>query len=185
MRIQVQVITTSKEVKPTSKGSYTVLTVVYKDLGQNKVGEKKLMSFKEKSVFDAFAQSKSGDIFTVTMEEGEKYWEWTAVSNAPPNSNPAGSAGTTPLAATPTKSAGTWETPEERAIKQVYIIKQSSISNAVAVLTCGAKSPPSFNDIVALAEQFKDYVLDTGATSNQVNPGVKVMMSDVPDDLPA
>ena len=47
-----------------------------------------------------------------------------------------------------------FETPEERAKKQVYIVKQSSISNALVVLSVGAKAPPSAQSILDLAQIF-------------------------------
>jgi len=50
----------------------------------------------------------------------------------------------------------TYETPEERAKKQVYIIRQSSITAALNMLGTKAKTVA---DVTSIAKQFEDYVM--------------------------
>lgn len=57
----------------------------------------------------------------------------------------------------------TYETPEERAKKQVYIVRQSSLSNALTALAIGAKTPPKPDEVIELARKYEDYVF--GKTS--------------------
>ena len=52
----------------------------------------------------------------------------------------------------------TYETPEERAKKQVYIVKQSSINAAIQLLSVGAKQPPSTELVLTEAQKFVDFV---------------------------
>jgi len=63
-----------------------------------------------------------------------------------------------PTASQPSRS--TYETPEERAKKQVYIIRQSSFSSAIAGLGAGAKAPVKFEDALAYAKNIEKYIFD-------------------------
>ena len=160
--MQIQIIATSVETKPTQKGtSYQLLEVTYKNLTyQGKVESKKLMSFgANASAFKALANAQAGQLYDVTVVKNDKgYNDWTAIaastgeSSAAPAATKAGGAAT---------SAGrsTYETPEERAQRQVYIIRQSSISSAIATLAVGAKSLKP-EDVLAVAKQYENYVFD-------------------------
>ena len=147
---------TSKAGKP-----YQQLEVTYKNLTFNKVESKKLMPFGEnKGAFDALVNSKAGEVYEITVvKNAQGYNDWPTVVQAAPDNEaatslPAASKGGTTF---PVKS--TYETPEERAKKQVYIIKQSSINAAVASLSPGAKSALSFDAVTNLAEQYTKWVL--------------------------
>lgn len=176
MQIQISVIQVAVETKSTTKGSYQMATVTYKDLGNGKVNEKKVMSFKDKEVFTKVSQAKNGEVLYVTMEKEDGYWNWKKVDAAPP-----GTSAQTPASnAVPAPTAGktsTYETAEERAKKQVYIVKQSSLSLAATLLSIGAKQPPSVDAVIELAEKFKNYVFDTA-------PKVNHSLIDMPNDLP-
>src|SRR5712664_2310729 len=133
MEIQIQVLSVAVETKPTSKGSYQQLEVAYKDLTNGgKVSAKKLMSFTNKPVFEAMVTAKPTEIFDVTMEKGEKYWDWVKVTKA--TASTAGSTSTKATASTVTPAGNSrgFETPEERAKKQIYIVRQSSVSAAIS-----------------------------------------------------
>lgn len=134
--------------------------MAYKDQSNGgKVSAKKVMSFANKDVFETMANAKPTEYYDVTMEKGEKYWEWIKVTK--------GSATQPVVARTPgatsvssTNSRG-FETPEERAKKQVYIVRQSSLNVATAVLTVGAKTTPKSEDIIKLAKEFEAYVFES------------------------
>jgi len=55
---------------------------------------------------------------------------------------------------------GGWETPEERAAKQIYIVRQSSISNAIAFYGMRADHDKDVleDDVISLAKRFEAYV---------------------------
>jgi hypothetical protein len=55
----------------------------------------------------------------------------------------------------------TYETHEERARRQVYIIRQSSLSTAVAYLTLTGKTKSTPEEVIKVADQFANYVLDS------------------------
>lgn len=142
---------------PTKTGSYRKCELTYKRVDNGKIEAKKLMSFTEPTVFETASKATAGTQFTVTAEKGDQYWEWKKLEASTGVSAPSQS-GKVPVAA----SRSTYETPEERAKKQVYIIKQSSISAAVALLCTGAKTPPSTELVLAEAQKLVDWVMFDG-----------------------
>ena len=146
---------TSKAGKP-----YDFLDVSFKNMTfQEKVEAKKIFPFGAKEVFSTLQKAGKGDVFTVLREKDkEGYWQWvgiaagevemeTGTTAAPAGAKPAGVA---------TKS--TFETPEERAKKQVYIIKQSSIGHAIEILKTDKKNP-TVEEVIGVAGVLVDYVL--------------------------
>ena len=158
MEIQIQIVQVDKQTKTTSGGKpYVALELAFKNLSSGKLESKKLMPFGTTSdAHKVLAGANQGDVFTVVSEKNQQsgYWDWLKATQAPP-----GTTAETVVASKATPSPkSTYETPEERAKKQVYIVKQSSLSNAVAVLGVGAKTPPKTEEIFALAQTFTDWV---------------------------
>jgi hypothetical protein len=150
-------ISTNPAKKPGGK-PYQIAEVAFKNNSFNgTVQGKKVTSYSK--AYQQVAEAQIGQTYDVTEEKNGEFVEWVSLS-------PAGvvAAGAAPAASvsesvqrgsTPTRS--TYETPEERAIKQVYIVKQSSLSNAVATLAVGAKAvKPS--DVLKLAQEYTDFV---------------------------
>jgi len=163
---------------PTAKGSYQTADVAYKNNSfQGKVEGKKVMSFgATKDSFSTLALAQPGESYEVTIVKNDKgYNDWVSMAkaeagaNSPAVSAPAG--GKAP-AATP---RSTYETPEERAQRQVLIVRQSSLSAAVNLLLAGAKTPPPVENVLAIAKQFEDYVFGKQA----LGP-----ISEMSDDFP-
>lgn len=160
----IQVISTSVETKPTAKGSYQQLEVVFKNLSyQGKVESKKIMSFgANAAAFKALSGAKAGDNFEVTVtKNAQGYNDWTTVT-ASTGEAPA----TKPASTASTPARSTYETPEERAQRQVLIVKQSSLSAAVSTLSVGAKSLKP-DEVLELAQRYTDWVFgvkDPGPT---------------------
>lgn len=161
--MQIQVIAVNNQTVPTAKGSYQKLEVTYKD-DQGKVGARNIMSFvkESKPAFDILVNATNGEVFDVSMvkqpgKDGKDYWVWTGATKGV-----AGAKGNSVQSSTGSGSTtvpkGNWETAEERAARQIYIIRQSSISSAVANLTAGAKKAPEAHEVLALAKQFEDFV---------------------------
>lgn len=176
MQLNITVVQVEKTTKPTAKGSYQQLEVTFKNLESGKLESKKIMSFASKDAFNALVGAKQGDTFSVDAQKNDKtgYWDWVTVTQNAPGQEPqpVGNQGKT---YTPAKS--TYETPEERAKKQVFIIKQSALTNAREALSVGAKVPPAKEEITALAQYFTDWVMETPA------PKVETL-TDMDDDVP-
>lgn len=153
----VKVVSVNREDVPNKngKGTYGKLTVAYRN-DQGKLAEKPLLSFTNPAVFKAFESANPGDEINVKSEKVGDYWNWTGLLAEGEVSQSTTAPTSNNTATRPTGS--TYETKEERALKQRYIVKQSSISAAVSILTVGAKSAPSTKDVIALADEFVDYV---------------------------
>lgn len=144
------------DVKTENKGKWRVASVTYKsDTGR--VDAKNVMSFTFKDVFNTLSEAKHGDVFDVTTIKNDKgYWDWTEITAAGKNT---GAASATAGVAKAVRSS--YETPEERAKRQVYIVRQSSISAAVELAALNkAKGPVTEADIINSAKQFEGYVFD-------------------------
>lgn len=123
------------------------------------------------------ADAQPGQTFDVKTEKDDKgYWQWTSVERVAPGAAaevaPAPSASTSRSASAntaPAQRTNTYETPEERAIKQVYIVKQSSVANAIALLSVGVKSPPSVDAVLETAQKFTDFVFGKPDLFKQAN----------------
>ncbi len=155
MKISIISVTPSSKMSKAGK-PYQNVEVIYKDLDAGKVGNKNITQYG--AVFKQVADAQPGQTFDVTNVKNGEFWEWSEFVR---DMNAAVTANVTPAQAV-TQSSGktSWETSDERAAKQVYIIKQSSLSTAVAALSVGAKTPPTFEQIKTLAQQLTDFVLN-------------------------
>jgi len=167
--MNITILSTDIKTVPTAKGSYQVADIAYKNnTFQGKVEGKKVMSFgATTNAFKVLAEAVSGDTFNVTVVKNDKgYNDWTQLVRAEAGAAaPAAStSGAASKPTTPTKT--TYETPEERAQRQVLIVRQSSISSAVAMLCAGAKTPPSLEAVLATAKAFEAYVFGQEETAS-------------------
>lgn len=174
----VKVVSVNREDVPNKngKGTYGKLTVAYRN-DQAKLAEKSLLSFTNPAVFKAFEHASVGAEINVKSEKVGDYWNWTGIL-AEGESSGSSTQSTTSTGSTATRVTGSnYETKEERAARQRYIVKQSSLSAAVSILNVGAKSPPNPKDVIALADEFVEYVFadDTKILSNDI---------DFDDDIP-
>ena len=173
--IQIKVISTETTNVKTPKGGYDVCEVTYKNLSfGDKVEAKKLMSFTHKDVFNALKSSNNGDVLTIQRAKNDKgYWDWVAVGDG-------GGAAEAPAAASRPNASPTprnsYETADERANKQVYIVRQSAINAAINTLKTDKKAP-TVDEVIEVARQYEDYVF------NRVDSPVKsVEAADLEDD---
>lgn len=184
--MQIQIINVAKSNQTSKAGKpYEQLEVTFKNITYGgKVEAKKLMPFGEnKNAFEALKNANNGDSFDVTVVKNTAgFNDWPVVG--PVGSAPAAvpSAGFTPASAPSAQAAparGGWETPEERAKKQVYIIRQSSLSTAVAALSTGSKTPPEADAVITYAKQLEAYVFELAAPAEDKS-GFDTMFEDVP-----
>jgi hypothetical protein len=108
--------------------------------------------------------AQQGEVYEITVVKNDKgFNDWTAAAPAgegAPASAPA-PARSAPSASAPAAKS-TFETPEERAKRQVYIVRQSSITAALTFLNSTivgtAKELVTTDDVVAVAKEFENYV---------------------------
>ena len=137
---------------------YQSLEVTYKN-EQGQAQSKKLMSFSNPDVFKTAQSWTKGDSVNIATEkDGNGYWQWTKIlaegESAPVSNAPASNAGGSNTRVT----GSNYPKQEERAQTQVYIIRQSSLTNAVATLTTKGK-PITSDEVLTLARVYEGHVL--------------------------
>lgn len=151
MQVTIQEVTVETITK--GRNSYQVASVVHTANGKNST--KKIMSFTAPAVFNSVKDATSGSNWDVELKKEGDYWNWVGIKPLD-----GGSEATAPrsgaVAARPTTS--TYETPEERKIKQMYIIKQSSISNAIDFMKANGRNDFTVDEVTDVAQEFVDFV---------------------------
>jgi len=165
--MQIEIVNVNVE----DKGKYKQATVAYRSNG--KLSEKKLMSFGAGTPsFEVLQTAKAGEVYDIVAAKNNKgFWDWTSASKgiAGTEVKPAQTGGT----ATP---RGSYETPEERAIRQKLIVRQSSLSNALEFFTL-TKKAPTVESVTEVADAFVAYVFNTNNNGMQ---GVLELEDDIP-----
>lgn len=186
--LTIEIVANPVSTVPTAKGSYQVIDLAYKNKSfQDKLEGKKVMSFTNKDVFAALQKAQFGEIFEVSRVKNDKgFWDWTAVSTGGSNPVPTQAQ----QVAAPVKTGtvapkSNYETSEERAARQVLIVRQSSVSSAVELAVANKIKDPQ--EVIAIAKQFEDYVFgkdqayaeEAKETAESTN-----FFDDMPDDIP-
>lgn len=115
-----------------------------------------------KPVFEVLKDSKQGEVYEIDLRKDGEYYNWIgctkgealAVKGTSPV--PAGTTSTSSF-----KSTNTYETPDERAKKQVYIARMSALAQAVSI--CDKDEPPE--DIIEVAKVFESYIMGYGSVA--------------------
>lgn len=172
----IKIVAVSTEMKTNAKGtSYKALTVDFRD-DSNKLSSKTINVFgAQKRTGEILEEASPGQVYEVTaVKNNAGYWDWT---DARITTEQMGGGSQVSAAQPAAKSQVTgssssggrgFETPEERAKKQVYIVRQSSLANAVATLSVGVKTPPAPEDVIKVARLYEGYVFDTNVGAEDV-----------------
>lgn len=142
-------------VEAVSKGKarWNKATVDYEDEKGN-ARKKYLVSFANPQVFEAIKDVTPETKLDVTVAKNEKdEWDWAKITVAGVVSKAAAAAST---ASGGRVLGSNYETAEERANRQLMIVRQSSISNAIA--RAAQLDNPAGVDILALAQDYVDFV---------------------------
>lgn len=149
--------------------TYQSLEVTYKN-DQGQAQSKKLMSFANPQVFKAAQEWIKGSVVTVTTEkDANGYWQWIGLGGGDSivaESKSANTGNTTRV------TGSNYETKEERAARQILIVRQSSLSSAVELLGTGK----SVADVISTAKQFEAYVFGASQGIDAIN--------ELEDDIP-
>lgn len=138
-------ITQKTEVE--NKGKYNMATVHYSQDGQDK--EKKIMSFAQKETYNTLVNAQPGEVYDIKAVKDGKFWNWESAT-------PAGGGSVASTGSTG-GSKGNWETAEERAMRQVWIIRQSSIA-AACQLYARDSGLNRVEAVLEAAKRFEAYV---------------------------
>jgi hypothetical protein len=183
--MNITLLSVDIKTQPTKNGkSYQVADVAYKNnTFQGKVEGKKVMSFGATAEsFKTLAVASPGESYTIeVVKNAAGYNDWVSMSKGEASSAPAAPSASKAPQATP---RSTYETPEERAQRQVYIIRQSSLTNAISTLSTGGKTPPHPDAIINLATRYFDWVLGGGNAPVTTTVDSIQSIEDMPNDIP-
>lgn len=184
MKIKIVAVELGNATTKTGK-PYEFAEVTYKNLTfENKVESKKIMPFGSKEVLDTLKDAKPGDVFTILREKDDAgYWQWIGIAvgdtEIETTSSTVQKTSAKTTTATPTPKS-TFETPEERAKKQVYIIRQSSLATAVEFMNHNNKNY-KLSDLLDIANQLQAFVFEKETVTI---PEVALPATDFDDDIP-
>lgn len=177
--MQVKLLDVKTEYVKTARGGYSKAQVAY-DAG-NGVKSHNIMDFANKQVYAVVVAAKTGDMFDVVTRKNDKgYDEWASITPSAPGSSVSSAPAGTPSA--PSRASGSnYETKEERALRQRLIVRQSSLSAAVATLSTGSKTALNPDEVMALAERYNSFVFAAPTLFEQPNDPP---FADATDDIP-
>ena len=156
-------ITINSVVVTTADKGYQIAEVKY--LKDGKPEAKKIMSFAAPAVFAALQNLKNFPVnVEVTVKKEGAYWNWKEVST---NTTGEQSSGATAKPAGKVTGSN-YETSEERARRQIYIIRQSSVSSAIEYLkaTSPKGAEKSVEEVLEIARAIEAYVVDLNPTTD-------------------
>ena len=171
--MNITILNTSTTTQPAKKPGgkpYQLVEVAFKNNSfGGAVQGKKITSYSK--AFQAVADAQVGQSYDVTTEKNGEFVEWVSLQSS---TTAQQSVVPVPTVGTPrTGSVGsgvqmrsTYETAEERAKKQVYIVRQSSVSSAIAALSVGSKSKLGANEVIEEAKKYESYVFGTASFPN-------------------
>lgn len=144
------------QIKKRAGGTYEGWRLTYKTPdGELQKVEKPVANFKyQPSLKTALEGLSKDDEFTMEMEKDGDFWNVTSIAKGVSMPAQTGKADNKPTSYKTDKS-GNWETSEERAARQVMIVRQSSLSTAVALLGPGNTTAA----VIKTAKAFEDYVM--------------------------
>jgi hypothetical protein len=155
-----------------------------------KVEGKSLFSFgANEASYKALQSAAAGDVYDIEVVKNPAgFNDWVSAKKSDGVTSPSSTGGATnsspaKVSAYTASPKSTYETPEERAVKQVYIVRQSNLSTAVAALSVGAKTAPTPEAIIDMAKRFEEHVF--GSTKDEVESGTDGFADlDTMDDMP-
>lgn len=152
MPFKIKIVEVNVETVKQGKNSYSKASVVYSFNGQNRT--QNIMSFSNPAVFAKVQNMKAGEEYSVEVTKNDKgYNQWASIEALGAEKETSASKGPART------SVSTYETPEERKIKQLYIIRQSSITNALTYLKDTSKEHEyGVSDVLNIAQEFVDFV---------------------------
>lgn len=146
---------TVKNVDIENKGKYTQAVVTYMDKGEEK--KRNVVSFGDSSdAYHELKNAKDGDTFNIELKKDGKYWNWVGAARTAGENKAENTEGS------PAKAAVSYgrdfETAAERAAKQVYIVRQSSITASLHWMELNKVETPSVDQVIDVAKAFEAYV---------------------------
>jgi len=136
----------------TDKGKFKLNKVTYRNLETGKTLSANLPSFKSPEVFEVFTKAVADSTWDVKVEKDGDFWVWTKAEEL--KDVPAEVASPAPTGRKGTSTDRDWETAQERAVRQILIVRQSSIDRAMEF-----GEQKDLDTVFVLASKIEDWVL--------------------------
>lgn len=161
--ISIEIIDVTQEQAITKKGDpYVKLVVVHKNLNFNKTDSRTIMPFGDTAKAHAvLKKAVKGEQYTISRQKPGDFWNWVEAVKAEGGPTET-SGGNMPASRPAGANKPQYETAEERAFKQVMIVRQSCLGYAVGTLGAGAKAALNPKDVIAAAEKYVEWVTSRG-----------------------
>ena len=158
-------------VELTQKDKYSIAEVTYRSLDrEGKVSSKKVMSFNK--CYETASKAQKDEVYDVTSEKDKNdYWVWTGMVKSDESTiqGVSASSATTRVA----KSTNTYETPEERALKEIRLARKNGLNVAVEYLKATKGAKFNVDEVIAVAERFADFALAGVTLADMVSDEVE------------
>jgi hypothetical protein len=170
----VNIVDVQVEVKKPGPKGWSLATVTYLKDGEQR--RQNVVSFSNPAVYKAVQQHIGEEVEVSITKNAKGYDEWAAVSPTEggatrqvATATTANVTGSQNASSSGTRVTGSnYETPAERARRQVLIVRQSSLSNAIDFIKATNQEINSNEELFALAQQFVDFVFDEGKDNENV-----------------
>lgn len=161
-------------------GTYPGTRITYRD-NEGSLKEQMLHANATKynpELKDAIASLKKDDVFTMTKEKEGQHWNVKSIVKGTIQGTPSVTAdnprttGSTQASNTSPKS--TYQTAEERAQTQVYIVRQSTITQAINYFqylkgtAAEDDQPATYEEVIELAKKFEAHVFGNKIDSGSI-----------------
>lgn len=111
-----------------------------------------------KEVFGKLRGAAVGDKYEIDLKKDGEFWNWVGANKISSDYTTTAPGSTSAPKAAGTTVKSTYETSEERAARQILIVRQSSLSSAITVAL--SRGDQSTAGIIAIAKQFESYVFE-------------------------
>ena len=159
--MRVSIVNVEIEVKKPGPRGWSLATVTYLHGGETK--RQNVASFTNPQVFKDVQKYIGTDVEVEIGKNEKNYDEWKQIKPADASSpSTASTSGNTGSSTPSTRVSGSnYETPAERARRQVLIVRQSSLSNALDYLKSTDKEGHfGVSNVLEVAEQFAEWVFE-------------------------
>lgn len=146
--------------RASKKDKYFILPIKYKDLGNGKEFDRKIYSFNS-DAYKVLKGASVGDIYSVDLKKDDNgYWQWENVEKDDVVADAPQSKAKSTTEAKVGTVRSTYETPEERAKRQLYITRQWAVNAAIEFLkaTPVAGIPFTFDTVIDTAVKLENHV---------------------------
>lgn len=150
-------------VKKKDGGTYQGWKLVYEDKdGDVKTIAKHMNSLKYANELHAGLKALvAGDDFVLSMEKEGEFWNPKSIVKGAGVPMSTAKPAATIIAGKAAPGGGSWQTAEERAATQKYIVRQSSITNALKLLELRGDKKATVESVILVAEEFEAWVFGT------------------------